>query len=258
MRPKILQHGDRFNPVQIQGLDDERELSTSSTIDFEHFPPHVLDHLDEIYTHRNHKRCINLTYLTLLSMTCAVIFWMIYWMIYEHCQRIFSLEETSFLCKTVFISQILIFIFIGLSPIFFILMIISWVMFACSNPIDRIRNDFIGFRLEGSTWEKQLNDYFRCSSSRKRKKLLQKNFGYMILSPYGIIFDELFLLTSSKRILINGTLIDNGRTLKLELNKYFTNEILIYLPEHIINPELIEELRKTLKININANPPLRF
>ena len=46
----------------------------SSTINFEHFPPHVLDYLDEIYTHRHHKRCINLTYLTLLSMTCAVVY----------------------------------------------------------------------------------------------------------------------------------------------------------------------------------------
>jgi hypothetical protein len=152
----------------------------------------------------------------------------------------------------------LIFISLGFIPIFFILMIISWMIFACSNPIDRIRNDFIGFRLEGIQWEQQLNDYFRCYSPLKRKKFLQKNFGYIILSPYGIIFDEIFLLTSSKRFIKNGILIDNGRILKLELNKYFTKEILIYLPEQILNQELIEELRKILKININTISSSRF
>lgn len=254
MRP----HRHPSNSIQIQGLSDERELSISSIINFEYFPSHVLDHLDEIYTHRNHKQCINLTYLTLLSMTCAIIFWMIYWIVYEHCQRILSLEENSFFCQTIFIFQMLIFISLGFIPIFFILMIISWMIFACSNPIDRIRNDFIGFRLEGIQWEQQLNDYFRCYSPLKRKKFLQKNFGYIILSPYGIIFDEVFLLTSSKRFVKNGILIDNGRILKLELNKYFTKEILIYLPEQILNQELIEELRKILKININTISSSRF
>ena len=152
----------------------------------------------------------------------------------------------------------LIFISLGLIPIFFILMIIFWMIFACSNPIDRIRKDFIGFRLEGIQWEKQLNDYFRCYSSGKRKKLLERNYGYMILSPYGIIFDEVFLLTSSKRFLKNGILIDNDQTLKLQLNKYFSKEIFIYLPEQIINQELIEEMRKILRININSIPSSRF
>jgi hypothetical protein len=136
-------------------------------------------------------------------------------------------------------------------------MIIFWIIFSCTNPIDRIRNDFIGFRLEGNQWKHQLDYYFKkkktcfqCCSYQKRKKLIDRNFGYIILSTHGIIFDELFLLSSHKHILINGILIDNGRILKLVFKNCFKNEILIYLPDQIINQEVFQEVAKILKINL--------
>ena len=271
MRPKIRQHEQRYNrsnPLQLQGLDDERELSCSTStivIDVEYSLPSVLDHLDQIYTHRRHKRCIHLTHLTLLCMTCSVIFWMIYWITYDYCEQSLALKETSIICKTVFICQICIFISIGLSPILFILMVIFWMSFACSNPIDRIRRNFIGFRLEGTQWENQLDDYFkkqsnyfRYSASRKRKQLLQRNFGYIILSPYGILFDEIFLLISSNHLISNGIFIENERILKLKLNQCRRNEIVIYLPEEMIKQEVFEALRNRLRINIDTIFSLYF
>jgi len=271
MRGKTLKHGGIRNPtdlVQIQGLDDEREISTSlSTIsfDFDNFPGSVIDDLDQIYTHRYHKRCITLTHLTLISMTFGVISWMIYWLIYNRCEKLLSIEFNSFLCKFVFIFEILIFTFLSLSAIFFIFMIIFWIRFSCQNPIDPIRNNFHAFKLEGNQWKNQLDYYFEHKTTcfhflyfRKRKELIQRNFGYIILSPHGIIFDELFLLTSPKHIIINGALIDNGRILKLELKQYLKGEILIYLPEEIINQEAIEEFMQILKINIEVNRPARF
>jgi len=271
MRGKTLKHGGIRNPtdlVQIQGLDDEREISTSlSTIsfDFDNFPGSVIDDLDQIYTHRYHKRCITLTHLTLISMTFGVISWMIYWLIYNRCEKLLSLEFNSFICKFVFIFEILIFTFLSLSAIFFILMIIFWIRFSCQNPIDPIRNNFHAFKLEGNQWKDQLEYYFKQKTTcfhflyfRKRKKLIERNFGYIILSPHGIIFDELFLLTSPKHIIFNGTLIGNGRILKLELKQYLKSEILIYLPEEIINQEAIEEFMQILKINIEVNRPARF
>jgi hypothetical protein len=269
MRPKILQHEGVRNPtnrVQIQGVEDERELSTSTStitsIDFEHFPSSIIDYLDEIYSHRRHKRCINLTYLTLLSMTCAVIFWMIYWLIYDSCEELRSLKIDSFSCKVLFIFKILIFSSIGLIPFLFIFMIISWCIYSCNNPIDEIRKNFIGFRLEGNQWENQLNYYFKkqinCFSKlclyQRRKRLIHRNFGYIILSSHGIIFDELFLLTSHKNILINGILINNEQILKLEYRACCKNQLLIYLPEELINPGILEEFMKILKIKINILP----
>jgi hypothetical protein len=261
MRPKQERVHNPSN--QIQGLDDERELSISiltNSIDGDNFPRSVIDDLNEIYTHRYHKRCINITYLTLISMAFGVIFWMFYWLAYGYCKEFPSIEADSFSCKSAFIFEILTCFSLSLSPFLFVLMIIFWIIFSCKNPIDEIRNDFIGFKLEGNQWENQLNYYFKIKTNcfqfclnKKRKELIHRNFGYIILSSHGIIFDELFLITSDKNILINGILINNRRILKLEFKNYFKDQLLIYLPEQLINQEILEEFIKILKININIS-----
>ncbi len=62
MIPKALKPRGIYNPpnlVQIQDLDDERELSISTStvisLDIENFPRSALDHLDGIYTYCSHK-----------------------------------------------------------------------------------------------------------------------------------------------------------------------------------------------------------
>jgi hypothetical protein len=42
------------------------------------------------------------------------------------------------------------------------------------------------------------------------------------------------------------------------LKQYWKGEILIYLPEEIINEEAIKEFMQILKINIEVNLPARF
>lgn len=263
MRAKILQHSGIHNPsnlLQIQGCDDERERSASaSTISFEFddIPRSVIDDLDEIYSHRSHKQCMNLSYLTLLSMTLAVIYWIGYWLTYNRCEEFLSLQISSLMCKFSFAFEMLTFISLSFSPLFFILMIIFWMRFACQNPIDLIRRDFIGFRLEGDQWKNQL-DYFSKRKSnicyfKNYKELINRNFGYIILSPHGIILDELLLLTSRKHILINGLFITNKQILKLEFKQCCKNEIFIYFPDELISQEIIEEFKQILKIDIQIS-----
>jgi hypothetical protein len=255
-------HEGMSDRMQIQGLYDERDIEIStSTISFDsdNSPRSIIDELDDIYTHRSHARCIHLTYLTLLSMTFGVIYWMSYWLIFNRCENLVSLQSNSFSCKLVFIFQILTFISISLSPLFFILMIISWITFSCRNPIDPIRNEFIGFRLEGNQWENQINSYyknqknfFHFCSYRKRKELINRDYGYIILSPHGIILDEFFLLNSR---INNGILIDNGRILKLDFKGCYKTEIFIYLPGDIINQQAWKDFMQ--KINIHDTLPSR-
>ncbi|UJR23888.1 hypothetical protein I4U23_026860 [Adineta vaga] len=248
MREQVRQHAGVSNPrsdlIQIQGIDyDERELSTSmSVISFDEsdLSGNILNDLDHIYTQRFHQRCMMLTYLTLLSMTCAALSWMIYWLLYN---------------QFVLIFQILIFSFLGISPCLFILMIISWLIFSCRNPFDRIRTNFICFRLEGIHWQNQLNYYFKqksCWNYFPQKKLIDRNFGYIILSPHGIVFDELFLKISCKPIIVNGIFVEHDRILKFECKKIPTKEFLVYLPEELIKPETFEELTRILKIPMNG------
>ncbi|CAF1060512.1 unnamed protein product [Adineta ricciae] len=267
MRQQIRQHeGVVPNSIQIQGLEyDERELSLSTSIislDDDYLSKDILDDLDRIYTHRSHQRCMTLTYLTLLTMTLAVVSWMFYWLLYNHCEKLLAIErKNSLTCEFVFPFQILIFIFLGSSTIFFILMIILWFVFACRNPLDRIRTNFIAFRLEGVAWQNQLDCYFkqhsRCLDFVRRKRLFDRNFGYIILSLHGILFDELFLETSREKIIINGQFLEHERILKLECKK---NDLLIHLSEELISRNIIEELQRTLKIPISSHniPPARF
>lgn len=257
MRTNIQKHESVYNPtnlVQIQGFDNERELSISTSTfnsDFDEIPRSVIDDLDEIYTYQRHKQCINLTYLTLLSMTCGVIFWILYWLTYDYCVHILLIDDRSSICyRTIFILELIIFISIGFSPILLFFMIIFWIRFSCVNPIDKIRNNFIGFRLEGKQWENQIN-YFNFYSNKTKKKLLDRNFGYIILSSHGIIFDQLFLLISSKHFLIHGILNNHRNVLKLVYKNYCQKQILIYLPDELIHQEILQEFMNILKIKID-------
>lgn len=260
MRQQIRQHeGVAPTSIQIQGFEyDERELSFSASIislDDDYSSKDIIDDLDRIYTHRSHQRCMTLTYLTLLTMTLAVGSWMFYWLLYNHCEKLLATgQKNPLTCKFVFPFQVLIFSFVGSSTIFFILMIIAWFVFACRNPLDRIRTNFLAFRLEGIDWQNQLDCHFKrhskCLNFVRRKRLLDRNFGYVILSSHGILFDELFLQTSREKLVINGQFLEHERILKLECKK---NDLLIHLSEELISRNIIEELQRILKIRISRH-----
>lgn len=255
--------------LQIQeiGDDDDDRLSSRSSsivsIDLDLVPLNVIDHFDGIYSHQSHKRCINSTYLTLLLLTFSVIFWMIYWMTYEYCQKSIAEDHRSIVCNSVSILQYSTIVCLCLSPLSFILMIYFWIRYSCENPIDKIRTHFVGFKLDGHQWQNQLNWYnrhFSFCSRKQLQRLRHRNFGYMILSRRGIIFDELFISTSSKRYFLSGRFQPNEQILYLNVNNYSKTTFSIYLPQHIVNQQSFEELSRILRIQITQDQilPARF
>jgi len=277
----MVEESDTINLIQIPNIDEEQRrhpraiLGTSpSTISFEasNVPSSILDVLDEIYSNRAHRKCINISYFTLLSMTLSVMFWIFYWLTYNRCQNIVNSEMKSFLCDLAIIFETSTFVSLSISPFLFIFMIYSWINYSCYNPIDLIREKFIGFKIEGNQWKNQLNyyynenkiKYFNCFRYKQRKELNERGYGYIILSSHGIIIDELILLTDRKNIIDNGILLDNNKLLKLTFKKTYIRpwkiHISIYLPENSIDPHHMEELLKLLKIqpNIDAVLPSSF
>ncbi len=218
----------------------------------------VINIFDEIYSDRIHRKCVYISYLTLLSMTLAIIFWMFYWIAYNRCKNVkdnYQLE--LFLCDLDIILETLTFISLGITPILFILMILFWIHYSCYNPMDSIRNDAKIYKIIDHQWNEQLNYYFKkkkfqylnCCRCKQRKELNERKYGYIILSSHGIVIDELILLSAKKHIIDNGILLNNNKLLKLTFKKTWTRpwkiQIDIYLPDDPIN---IEELKQLLKI----------
>jgi hypothetical protein len=266
---------DVVNLVETANLDEPQRhpraiLETSpSTISFEtaNLPRSIIDDLDNIYTSRNHRRCIDISLLTLFSMTFAVISWVAYWLAYNRCQNVQPFQSNSFLCDLVIIFEVLTFSFLSVSPIFFILMIYSWIRYSCHNPFDPIRENFVGIKLEGIQWKQQLDYYytkkkfrlFNCFRRKQRKELNDRDCGHIILSPHGIVLDELILISARKNILDSGILLlsTDKKILKLTFKnkcpKFWITNILIYLPDELSNRRVMEELMGLLKIQININ-----
>jgi hypothetical protein len=221
----------------------------------------VINVFDEIYSNRTHRKCISISYLTLLSMTLAITFWMFHWIAYNRCKNVKDDPELElFLCDLAVVLETLTFILLGITPILFITMILFWIHYSCYNPMDSIRENKILLKVEDNQWEEQLNyyfnkkkcRYFNCFRRKQRKELKERKYGYIILSPHGIVIDELILLSAQKNIIDNGILLDNNKVLKLTFKRTWTRpwkiRISIYLPDNPANPINIEEIKQLLKI----------
>ncbi|UJR24909.1 hypothetical protein I4U23_006273 [Adineta vaga] len=264
------QQNDNENLVQIATLDEQHQLrtilqSSPSTISFEaaNLPRNILDIFDEIYSTRTHRRCIHISYFTLLFMTLAIIFWITYWLLYNRCQNSKDPHFNSFLCDLVLIFEVLTFILIGISPLMILLTIYSWIVYSCYNPLDSIRENFLGFKLEGEQWKQQLDDYYRkkksryfnCLRCKQRNELQERGYGYIILSPHGIIIDELLIFTAKRNIIQKGIIFDDKKLLNLTFKRTcqrpWNNQLDIYLSEDLIHRRTMEELMHLLKISID-------
>jgi hypothetical protein len=129
--------------------------------------------------------------------------------------------------------------------------------------MDFIRQNHKGFKIEGNQWKKQLNYYYKknknkywnCFHYKQRKELYQRGYGYIILSSYGIVIDELILLSAKKNIIQNGIILENNKLLKLNFKRTWTRpwkiRISIYLPDDSIDAHHMEELHKLFKIQTN-------
>jgi hypothetical protein len=158
----------------------------------------MINVFDEIYSNRTHRKCIYISYLTLLSMTLGITFWMFHWIAYNRCKNVKDDPKLElFLCDLSIVLETLTFILLGITPILFILMILFWIHYSCYNPIDSIRENKILLKIEGNQWEEQLNyyfnkkkcRYFNCFRRKQRKELKERKYGYIILSPHGIVID---------------------------------------------------------------------
>jgi len=147
-------------------------------------------------------------------MTLTVVFWISYWLSYNRFQNSEDPQSNSFLCDLVIIFDVFTFTLVGSSPFLLILTIYCWIHYSCYNPFDLIRENFIGFKIEGEPWKQQLDYYydrkrtsylnfFRC---KQRKELNDRGHGYIILSSHGILIDELIILADRKNIIHNGIL----------------------------------------------------
>jgi hypothetical protein len=257
---------NRIPSVEEQQQRNPRAIldTSPSTIGFEtaNLPQSVLDVLNDVYSNRTHRRCIDISYCALLSMTIAVIIWVSYWLISTRCEE---LQSNIFICDLALTFEILILVSVGIAPLLFIFMIYSWINYSCYNPFDLIRENFVGFKLEGNQWKQQLDYYyknkksrcFNCFRRKQREELNDRAYGYIILSPYGIVIDELSIFSSKKNIIDEGIVLDHQNILKLTLKKScarpWKRSILIHLPEDLINQLVLEELMNLLKIQINMD-----
>ncbi|CAF1354259.1 unnamed protein product [Adineta steineri] len=260
------------NLVRLPSIDEQHDRqvilnASPSIISFEtvNLPKSILDILDDLYSNRSHQRCIHISYFTLLSMTLTVIFWISYWLTYNRCQNLKDPQPNSFLCDLVLIFEVLTFTLISITPVLFIFMIHSWIIYSCYNPFDSIRDNFIGFKIEGEQWKQQLDYYYQrkktrylnCFRCKQRKELNDRGHGYIILSTHGIVIDELIMLNDQKNIIDKGILLDNGKILKLTFKRTckrpWKTYIEIYLTDDLINRRTMEELMESLKIQINID-----
>ena len=257
--PSIDEHQQRHSRVILQTSPSAISFETSN------IPGSALDVLDDLYSNRAHRRCTDRSYYTLLSMTLAVIFWICYWLTYNRCENSEDRDSNPFLCKVVIILEVLTFASLILAPVLFIFMIYSWIRYSCYNAFDHIREKFVGFKLEGNQWKRQLDyyyikkksKYFNCLRRKQRKELNDRGYGYIILSPYGIAIDELILFSNRKKIIDDGIVSDTEKLLNLTLKKgclrFWKKDISIYLPDDLINQRVMEELMELFKIQINTD-----
>ncbi|CAF1034253.1 unnamed protein product [Adineta ricciae] len=266
------EHNGNLNLIPISTVDNQHYLrillqSSPSTISFEtaNIPRDILDILNEVYSNRRHRQCIHMSYFTLLSMTLAVFFWIGYWLSYTRCHNIKNPESNAFLCDLIIIFEVLTFTLIGISPVMIVATVYLWIAYSCYNPFDSIRDNFLGFKIEGEQWKKQLDyyyqkkktRYFNCLRCKQQKELHERGHGYIILSPHGIVIDELLMFTGKKKIIRDGIVLDDEKMLNLTFNRTcqrpWRNQISIYLPEDLINRQTMEEITELLKISINTN-----
>jgi hypothetical protein len=271
----VEEERDNVNLIRISNEDEQYQhhpraiLETSpSIISFEssNIPPSVFDILNEIYSDRTHRKCLNISYFTLLSMSLAVIFWICYWLAYNRCQNLEDPELNSFLCDLVIIFETLTFTSLGITPFLFIFMIYSWINYFCYNPMDSIKENCKDFKIERDQWKKQLDYYYNkktikylnCFRRKQKKELYERGYGYIILSSHGIVIDELIILSAKKNIIDNAILLENNKLLKLTFKKIFTRpwkiHISIYLPEQPIHQRDLEELQKLFHIQVTNDP----
>jgi len=269
----VEEERDNVNLVRISNEDEQYPrhsraiLETSpSIISFEssNIPPSVFDVLNEIYSDRTHRKCVTISYFTLLSMSLSVIFWICYWLAYNRCQNLEDPESNSFLCDLVTIFETLTFVSLSIIPFLFLYMIYSWINYFCYNPMDSIRKNCKDFKLEGDQWKKQLNYYYNkqkikylnCFHYKQKKELYERGYGYIILSSFGIVIDELIILSNRKNLIDNAILLEDNKLLKLIFKRTFTRpwkiHILVYLPEHTIHQRDLEQLQKLFHIQ-NTN-----
>ncbi|CAF3448981.1 unnamed protein product [Rotaria socialis] len=256
--------------ITMPSIDEEQRhpraiLQTNqSTISSEilNLPRTVIDVFDDIYSSRVHRRCIDFSYFTLLSMTLGVVFWVAYWISSNRCQNLRNPQSNSSICDFVIVFQVFSIISISISPFLFILMIYSWIRYSCHNPLDPIRNKFLELKLEDNLWQQQLSYYYnvkmsrysRCLRRKQEMELHERGYGYVILSSHGIILDELILLSARTNIIDEGVIYNDENILKLTFKKTCLRpwkiHLSIYLPENYVEQRYREKLMQILKIQI--------
>ncbi|CAF2322327.1 unnamed protein product [Rotaria sp. Silwood2] len=264
---------DDTSLIQVSSVDEQQRnpqaiLQTSaSTISCEgiNLPRNILDVLDGIYSSRAHRRCMDLSYCTLLSMTLAVIFWVSYWLTYNRCQNLKDPQSNTSLCNVVIVFEVFIYISSCISPILFIIMIYFWIQYSCYNPLDSIRENYFELKLEGNRWKQQLDYYFyqyntkylNCCYRKQVNELNNRGYGYIILSRHGIVLDELIVLSARTDIIDNGIILHHEKILKLTFKKTCRRpwkiSLSICLPENYVEQGYKEKLIQLLKIQINVD-----
>ena len=225
----------------------------------------VLDFFDGLYSDRMHRYCMNVTFLTLISMTLSIVTWMFFWIAENRSNNAqdpdvkLSLYDLQITLETFTIALL------GITPVLFVIMISSWMRYFCYNPMIAIRNKFIGFRLENEQWKAQLDDYYRRKSSKfshgfrcvQRKELYERNYGYVILSSHGIVIDELMLLSADRNIVDKGEFLDDNKILKVTCKRTWTRpwkiSVGIHLPNIQLNQDYTEEIHKLAKVPFNSH-----
>lgn len=260
------ENADTVDLISISSRVDnqnERQLSFSRiNVD----SSDVLNVFDEIYSNRVHQKCLTRSYLTLLSMTLSVIFWIFHWLTLNRCENVDSENLKLFLCDLTTIFEMLAYILIGITPFLLIIMIYSWTHYSCTNPMDSIRENYKFFKIENDQWKNQLNYYYKknkfsylnCFKRKQINDLYDRGYGYIILSSHGIVIDELLLLSAKQNIIDKGILLNEDNLIKLTFKRTCLRpwkiHIDIYLPEDIMEEQHnIQQLQQLFHIETNNN-----
>lgn len=263
---------DVIELLQMPSTDDHHHLqlltqSTPSMISFENVsvPPSIFNILSSVYSDRTHRRCMHVSYITLLVMVLAVIGWMAYWLFDNHCGNLHDTESDHLLCDLSVVFEVFTFAFVGASPLLMILTIYAWARYACYNPFDSIRENFVGFKIEGEQWRRQLDFYYHkkksrylnCLRCKQRRELADRGYGYIILSPHGLVIDELLLFATRRVFIDSGSVSTDGKMLEITLKRScrwpWKNRVDVYLSDEIAQRRSMEELAGLLKVPINSD-----
>lgn len=250
---------DEIEPILDQRHARATLLPAVSVISNDSFTPLLptgtaFDLLEDIYTSRHHRLCVDRSYLTLLAMTLAVIFWITYWFTWTRCAN----RGDAFLCDLVVIWEVCSRTCACLFPLLLALMIYTWMDYSCRNRLERIRDNHLEIQLEDQRWFDQVNEFYRGKKlrccSRRRRELEERGFGHIILSPHGILLDELTFFNTQKNRLDHGIVLNNRRILRLVTSKTcrrpWSTSISLHLPPQYLQDTSVELLRHLLKIEI--------